>query len=585
MLRYSVSITALMSLLIAAPIAFAQPMSGIYDVGGGANNYPDLVSAGQALTTNGLGGAVNFNVYPGTYTGQISLGVITGSSAANTIIFHGIPGPTGQRPVVTNAGDDAFYLTGTSYVTIENFEFTGCGGYGGIYTYYSGGDSSHHIIIKDNYFHSQAVSYNQYSYRCHHITLCNNEVSGGSYGLRVRYCPNTEAYNNMIYGTTTAGLYTHNTANSHYSYNSIYDESNYTLRYGSGNEGGTCRNNIAYNYDVTASYGCVFYQSAPSIHDYNNFYAPNGAPIARYLSTSCATLTALQSASGQEANSISVDPGFLSATDLHISDTSACIAAGTPIASIGEDFDGDFRDPVIPCIGCDELGGSGLILAMTPVNPPIQIPASGGAFRYDAIIENTTQNTYTFDAWTKVVLPSGAVYGPIILRTGLSITPGQTMGRTNVGQTVPGSAPSGYYAYIGNLGIYPGTVFDNEEFGFRKLAGDASASGYEQDWTCNGFFGDEFSASSAPSEYTLFEPSPNPFNPSTNLSFYLPEAGDVSLKVFDTLGREVILLAEGWYPSGTHETVFNGTRLTSGIYFAVFETTGVKATKKLMMVK
>lgn len=555
-------------------------MSGYYDVGGGANNYPTILAAAQALTANGVSGPVSFNIYPGTYTGEVYLGSFTGMGQQNPVIFRGA-GAT--MPVVTNGAGNGFNLVGTAYITIRGLEFTNFGNYG-IYSTDSGGDSTRYLTIEGCYFHN-AGGINQYAYRCHHVSLIGNECNGGNYGLRVRYCPDTEAYNNMIYGTTTAGLYTHNTANSHYSYNSIYDEANYTLRYGSGNEGGTCRNNIAYNYDVSASYGCVFYQSAPSIHDYNNFYAPHGAPIGRYISTSCVTLAALQIASSQEAHSISVDPGFMSTTDLHLCDTSACIDAATPLAMVDEDFDGDLRDPITPCIGCDEVGGSGLRLTMTPVNPPIIIPAGGGIIQFDAQIENRGENPQTFDAWTDVRLPNGAVFGPLILRTGLGIAPSQTISRTGIGQTVPGSAPPGNYAYIGNVGIYPDSILDFEEFGFSKVILDAGGSGLYRNWTCTGFFGDELSVSRAPSEYTLFEPSPNPFNPSTTLCFNLPEAGEVSLKVFDTLGREVTLLAEGWYPSGTHETVFDGTLLASGIYFAVFESAEVKTTKKLILVK
>ncbi len=66
----------------------------------------------------------------------------------------------------------------------------------------------------------------------------------------------------------------------------------------------------------------------------------------------------------------------------------------------------------------------------------------------------------------------------------------------------------------------------------------------------------------------LFENYPNPFNPSTNIVFELPNSMFVTLKVYDVLGREVATLAENeLYESGTHEIEFNASHLTSGLYF------------------
>ena len=554
-------------------------MSGNYDVGGGANHYATITAAAQALTANGVAGPVTFSVYPGTYTGEIYLGLIAGMGQQNPVVFQG----TGAAmPVVTNPAGYGFNIMGSSYITIKKLEFTNFGNYG-IYSTASGIDSANNITIEGCYFHSAGSGINQYAFNCHHIYLIGNECNGGNYGLRVRYCPNTYAYNNMIYNTTTSGLYTHMTANSEYYFNSIYGTGTYPLRYGSGNEGGMCMNNISYNPGATGA--CVFYQSQPAQHDYNCYYAPLGnvaiwLTIGNYLQT----LQQLQATSNQEAHSISVDPAFLSFTDLHLSDTSACVAAGTPVALVSEDFDGDPRDPTTPCIGCDEVGGSGLVVTLTPVNPPIVIPAGGGSFQFNAQIENREQSASTFDAWTEAALPSGGVYGPIILRTGLSIAPGQTIARHGIGQFVPGYAPSGTYGYIGNVGVYPNIIIDNDEFGFSKQPGDES-SNHSQGWACYGFFGSEPLSASTPDEYALSVPTPNPFNPAANMTFIISETGWVSLKVYDTLGREIALLAEGFYPAGSYEVVFDGSQLSSGVYFAFFEAGGQRNAQKLMLIK
>ena len=71
--------------------------------------------------------------------------------------------------------------------------------------------------------------------------------------------------------------------------------------------------------------------------------------------------------------------------------------------------------------------------------------------------------------------------------------------------------------------------------------------------------------------------SPNPFNPSTTITFELPKAGRVTLRVYDVSGRLVSTLAEGDMGAGRQEvrwdaTRRNGSRVPSGVYFYVLET-------------
>jgi hypothetical protein len=60
--------------------------------------------------------------------------------------------------------------------------------------------------------------------------------------------------------------------------------------------------------------------------------------------------------------------------------------------------------------------------------------------------------------------------------------------------------------------------------------------------------------------------SPNPFNASTVASYKLRAASHVSLKVYDTAGRLVATLAEGWRDAGEHQVTFDGSKLASGVY-------------------
>lgn len=73
-------------------------------------------------------------------------------------------------------------------------------------------------------------------------------------------------------------------------------------------------------------------------------------------------------------------------------------------------------------------------------------------------------------------------------------------------------------------------------------------------------------SSHIPAEYKLWQNYPNPFNPSTTIKFSIPEAGFVTIKVYDILGREVALLVNEFKQAGTYSVQFNGSEHSSGVY-------------------
>ena len=89
----------------------------------------------------------------------------------------------------------------------------------------------------------------------------------------------------------------------------------------------------------------------------------------------------------------------------------------------------------------------------------------------------------------------------------------------------------------------------------------------------------------SPMTYALYPPIPNPFNPSTVISFQLPAAGVVNLTVSDINGRVAAQLAGGWYQAGVHSVIFNGTGLASGVYFAKMRAGDFNRTCKMLLLK
>jgi endo-1,4-beta-xylanase len=88
-----------------------------------------------------------------------------------------------------------------------------------------------------------------------------------------------------------------------------------------------------------------------------------------------------------------------------------------------------------------------------------------------------------------------------------------------------------------------------------------------------------------PREYALYQNYPNPFNPTTQIKYSIPEAGDISLKVYDLLGREVATLFEGHRGTGTYRAEFDGTGLPSGVYIYKLHTDTFSEVKKLLFLR
>jgi hypothetical protein len=92
-------------------------------------------------------------------------------------------------------------------------------------------------------------------------------------------------------------------------------------------------------------------------------------------------------------------------------------------------------------------------------------------------------------------------------------------------------------------------------------------------------------ANEQPVAFDLQQNVPNPFNPTTSISYTLPEAGVASLKVFDTVGREVATLADGMSERGEHTVVFDAGQFSTGVYFYTLQFNGQSTTRKMVLVK
>ena len=88
-----------------------------------------------------------------------------------------------------------------------------------------------------------------------------------------------------------------------------------------------------------------------------------------------------------------------------------------------------------------------------------------------------------------------------------------------------------------------------------------------------------------PQEYALGMAYPNPFNPSTNITFSLENDGYTNIAIYDIKGRLIDELINDFKVAGNYEITWNAVNNSSGVYFVVMNVNGYNATQKIMLVK
>ena len=88
-----------------------------------------------------------------------------------------------------------------------------------------------------------------------------------------------------------------------------------------------------------------------------------------------------------------------------------------------------------------------------------------------------------------------------------------------------------------------------------------------------------------PTEFSIEQNYPNPFNPTTMINFAMPEAGEVSVKVFNMLGQEVATVVNGVLEAGVHTVSFDAQDLSAGVYLYVMESGEYTATRRMTLLK
>ncbi|NIR71236.1 MAG: T9SS type A sorting domain-containing protein [Phycisphaerae bacterium] len=247
------------------------------------------------------------------------------------------------------------------------------------------------------------------------------------------------------------------------------------------------------------------------------------------------------------------------------------------------------------------VGQSPIVVTLTPINPPIQIPPGGGQFQFTITLNNISGRSEQTQVWNQIILPDGSTFGPTIGPVTLDIPSGQSRTRT-LTQEIPAGAPAGQYTYMFNVGTFPDTIDDSDSFPFTKLS-PTSASWEFSTWrvldatnqpvTANDWefvTAETVQEEPVPEEFGLEQNYPNPFNPATTISYQLPQAEKVSIVIYDLIGRQVRELINRNQEAGVHSVKWDGRdqarqTVAAGVYIYKITAGQFSQVRKMVLVK
>jgi len=162
----------------------------------------------------------------------------------------------------------------------------------------------------------------------------------------------------------------------------------------------------------------------------------------------------------------------------------------------------------------------------------------------------------------------------------------------NYGFEVERKAEGQEFSKIGFIAGY-GTTTETKNYSFADNSVTSGSYTYrlkQVDLDGTFAYSDEVEVDLAPTVYSLAQNFPNPFNPSTKISFNLPVESNVTLKIFNVIGEEVMSLIHGNLNAGSHNLDLNASNLNSGVYFYTLEAQGIDGSsfsevKKMMLTK
>ncbi len=205
----------------------------------------------------------------------------------------------------------------------------------------------------------------------------------------------------------------------------------------------------------------------------------------------------------------------------------------------------------------------------------------GGSFGFLRFTENADTN------WSVVFGSSSYNIKQIVFTDSLNgyvLYDNQNDGASYVAKSVDGGI-SWNSIKIDPLGGMNGLLFTDKLSGF--ICGSNTTSKIYKTFmggvtdVADPYFNDDL----AISNFGLEQNYPNPFNPSTKIDFVINKPDNITLIVYDLLGKEIATLINSYLSSGSYSITFNAQNLSSGIYFYSLKSNNLKITKKMLLIK
>ena len=185
-----------------ARISIQPSLSGNFDIGGGNNDYADIVSALDDLNDFGICGPTTLNVYPGVYTDRLTIGEIAGADSNNTLTIRGVNKDSSiiQYSTSVSAERAAIEINGAKYVTIEDLTIHCTQDLSFGWNIWMTGGASHINILNNTIINDTTGASNNYnciiasgsptsvattSNNAENVLIKDNFIKGGYYGVRL----------------------------------------------------------------------------------------------------------------------------------------------------------------------------------------------------------------------------------------------------------------------------------------------------------------------------------------------------------------------------------------------------------------
>jgi hypothetical protein len=299
--------------------------------------------------------------------------------------------------------------------------------------------------------------------------------------------------------------------------------------------------------------------------DYNDLYTPQ-SPLA-YRTGTVTDLSTWQSITGEDANSISSDPLFVSTTNLHVQESSLTADAGVRIPGISIDIDGEPRDFFNPDIGADEFSGD--------TSLPVEL-ASFNAFANGTgvalvWVTESEVNNLGFELWRSEEengdFSLHASYGEEYALQGQGNSPFQHSYHFIDHQVVEGTT---YYYKLADVD-FGGVKTFHEPISIALNFGDIDNNLRQ--------------LGGMPTDYKLYQNYPNPFNPATVIGYQLSALSNVEIAVYNMIGQKITTLFSGTQEAGMYEIKWDASEFASGVYYYKIEAGKFVEIKSMLLVK